>query len=73
MRVRAWAQAAVGFQQRPLTRHFPQSFHAVPRRRGVNSARIQKCRGQIDVVGATGLERATPCSRTSLRVTPYSD
>ena len=53
----------------PLTRHFLQSFHAAPPAMPVKFSSYSKCRGQIDVVGATGLEPATPCSQSRCATT----
>ena len=50
----------------PLTPpDFPLAPSETPREFNANS----KCRGQIDVVGATGFEPATPCSQSRCATT----
>jgi len=50
-------------RESPQTRLFLHGFHAAPPGTPREFSSYSKCRGQIDVVGATGLEPATPCSR----------
>jgi hypothetical protein len=59
-------------RESPLTRHFLQSFHAAPPRTPREFSSYSECRGQIDVVGATGLEPATPCSQINVGASELS-
>ncbi len=55
--------------RKPPDSAFSAEVHAAPPQAPREFNLYSKCRGQIDVVGATGLEPATPCSQSRCATT----